>query len=404
MFVLVVAASAWASSLCPGDAVADAAAAGRAMAEAVQSVDSAAFDRATKQMDAAVACIDRLPSASEVAALHQAQALAAFVNGQLRASRRSLVAARLLDPGWVLDGATYPETHPYRNLFDVATDPGPVRPIGKIAPRQWAVDGVIRGDAPIERAFLLQVLNDDGSVVWSGYVWDWDEIPDYGQESKRSPLVAPHQWWIGAGARAGWLASRQEPVRPEAPWTEEDEGGPIGGLAAQIRFTPLTVVGVEVAGALAGPADVVAGGGVSPTGRAVLLLGGGGWTHRVQPHASARVGASFERFRAWPRVVDGPVEPQLQSVASLVLGAELGLRSDRTRVLAGFDGHLAEARTPNGYRAGVEAGWLVRDPVAVEVDAEVRSATLQGTDVDGSPIGRRADLEVHAGVSVAVWF
>ena len=84
-----------------------------AVDEAYGEVDEAAFDRATKSLTYSVACLDTNVPPGSLARLHRSMALASFVNGQVKAARLSLAAARLADPAWTLDEAMFPNGHPY---------------------------------------------------------------------------------------------------------------------------------------------------------------------------------------------------------------------------------------------------------------------------------------------------
>ena len=389
-----------AQSACPEDPLVEMERGITAIWDAFDRVDEPAFDRSNKALNAAVACLDVTPTPAQVSRLHQAMGLAGFVNGQIRASRRALAAARLLDPGWKITEEQFPTGHMFRDLYGDATDPGPVENIGKINPKVWIVDGVERDEAPTERAFLLQVREGD-TIAWSGYLHDWEELPDFGQARARSVLEAPHEWWLSAGIHGGALTSRQT-VTDDAVWQDQSATTFAGGADLTLRATPITVVGGEISASLVGPADPVEGGGGLPSGHAVVLLGGAGWVGGVQPWAAARIGAGVDRLRTWTNGSDGP-RVELWTLGSLVAGLEAGVRSERHRVGVLADGRFVRAREPYQLRIRADGGGLVVGPLALEGLLEVRTGGLPAEDGAGVEVGRRSDLDLRVGGGIALW-
>lgn len=368
-----------------------------ALWHAYDIVDETAFDRAGKNLTAAVACLDREPAPAQVVRLHQAMALLSFVNGQTRACKRSLASARLMDPGWKLAEERFPESHPFRDLFASAVDPGPVEPIGRIAPDEWVVDGIERDEAPVERAFLLQVRQGD-AIGWSGYVFSFEEIPDRGQARDRSALEVPHVWWLSAGLHGRLVAARQ--TADSVAWQDQSATAFGGGLSLLARGTPVSVVGFEAGGSLSGPGDPVEGGGGQPSAHAVVLLGGGGWVGAWQPYAAARLGGAVDRFRAW---IGEEPDPQVWTVPSLSGGIEGGVRSARARGGFSADGLLASAKTPYEVRGRIDGGALVAGPLALEGVLDVRVGGLPFLDGNGAEVGSRRNTDVRVGFGVALW-
>jgi hypothetical protein len=369
--------------------------------DAYEAVDEVRFDRSGKNLNAAIACLDRAPTPVQLARLHQAMAILSFVNGQTRASRRSLAAARLMDPGWKLDDELFPEGHPYRTLWLAATDPGPVEEIGRIAPDEWLVDGIERDEAPIDRGFLLQVKQND-EITWSGYLWSFDEIPDRGQSTERSALETPHAWWVSAGVHGRFYASRQTAQGPADPAVVRDQRGSAvgGGVELSVRGTPVTVVGFELAGSLSGPVDPVSGGGGQPSGHAVALFGGGGWVGAVQPWGAVRLGGSVDRMRTWTGLES---DPRIWTIPSALAGIEGGIRSKQLLGGLAVDALLASARIPYEVRVRGEGGALVGGPLAVQGVLDVRAGGQPLLDRDGTEIAGRRNTDVRLGVALALW-
>jgi hypothetical protein len=274
--------------------------------------------------------------------------------------------------------------------------------IGRINPDRWIVDGVERDEAPVERAFLLQVADAAGTVVWSGYQWTPDEIPDRGQSDLSSPLSTPHALWVSVGLQGRLLQSEQVAVDTVA-WTDRSATAVGGGLGAQVRFTPLSVLGVELAGSVVSPADPVLRGGAQPSGHGALLVGGAGWVDRFQPWGALRVGAGVDRSQAWAGVTDPP-EARVWTLASGLVGVEGGVRANDVRAGLAVDLMLADLRVPHQTRVRVDGGALVAGPLALE---GALNLAVGGQDIedagDGAELGRRSDLDLRAVFSVALW-
>jgi hypothetical protein len=381
LFVVLLAAlatrTARASTVCAEDTPAEVDDVLTSVWEAYVRVDEPAFDRASKSLTAAIACLDRAPTAVQIARLHQGMALVSFVGGQTRAAKRSLAAARLLDPGWKLPLDPFAEGHPYRELWEAATDPGPVEPIGRAPETVWIVDGIERDEAPSERAMLLQV-SDGGGIFWSGYVWSFEDIPDRGQGSARGPVDPPYDLGASALLLGVYGTSHQQ---------EAAEPGTSGGASLTVRCTPLALIGVELEGELIGSTPLAAG-------HAVALVGGAGRGRTGQPHASVRLGAAWQRVVLW----------DAWTVGSLVVGVEAGMRARAWRAAFTADLLAAGVRDPSEIRLRADLGRLFGDgPVALEGLLQWRSVTLLYEDVDGFPAGTRTDHDFRVGMGIATW-
>lgn len=167
-----------------------------AVAEEVErawtEADGPAFEAASARLDVEVGCVDAVVGADEAAVVHRARALAAFVQGDVEASRRAFVAVRLLAPGWRPPDAVVPEGHPLRKVFDAAAPPEAPRTVElrTLPEHGWVVDGAryplpreaLAGRAPAyglpaDRAFVLQLLGPDGAPSYTGYHLSTTTIP-----------------------------------------------------------------------------------------------------------------------------------------------------------------------------------------------------------------------------------
>lgn len=182
--------------VCPDDprrALVDAAA---GVQDAYGDLDPQAFDVARSRMDRLYSCVTGPLSLQDSLALHRARALIAYVDEDLEASKRSFAAIHHLDPGWAPPPALVPPSHPIWNVFETSVDDdGDPRMLGLTLtpPGGWAVDGTrypeedaARGPdgellddygLPADRAFVLQVFRDDGSMLYTGYHISPADIP-----------------------------------------------------------------------------------------------------------------------------------------------------------------------------------------------------------------------------------
>jgi hypothetical protein len=385
---------------CPEDPSAELERSRAAVWEAFRTVDEIAFDRASKSLMLAISCLDRVPASADISRLHQAVALASYVNGQTRACRRSFNTVRLLDPSWRLDPKQFPETHPILDLFHAATDPGPVEDLGKISPKQWVVDGVPRSEAPTERGFLLQVLDEEGHIVWSGYQWDWTELPDFGQAQARSVTESPHQWWVSTTVFGGTLSARQRAEDGVTAMTDQSRTAFSAGGRFGLRYTPISVVGGELVASIAGPADPVEGGGGLPAGHALVLLGGAGWVGQWQPYAQARLGFGLDRMRSW---YPGSVV-EISTAPSAIAGLGAGIHNERHRLQLAMDGRLAAVRNPYRFDLRLDGGTQISGPLAFEagVDFGIGGLTVVD-DATEAVLGSRSDMSFRIGAGIALW-
>jgi len=407
--MLLFTAAAWAG-VCGEEPVADLERAMLSVFEAWEHVDEAEFDRATLRLDAALACLDEPPAPSTLARIHQAQALVSFVSGRTRATRRSLAAARLVDPAWRLDEDLFPVGHPYRNLWSEATNPGPVQEIGRIPGHEWIVDGYAREEAPTERAFLLQVRERGGGITWTGYLWTYDEIPDRGQNVHIDPRVTPRRLSVSILAVGGALFARQH-ADVAVGWSEHRAAHPTAGLAARVRYTPSSTLGAEIGAVATTPDNALSGQGTSPELQAAVVLGSAFSLGKQQLHAGARLGGGTDTIRGWPDGPDGPVHVAW-SVVGPSLGVEAGVRTKKAELLVASDLLLAlgtragegDAVTqPYQLRSRAEVARRILRDLAVQGGVALQHAGMPYVDGDAARIGRRVDVDLRITAGIAVW-
>jgi len=162
---------------CPDDPIAEVRSAADDLESAFTQLDDAGFDAAKKRLDAAIPCVTTPLELRDVLGLHRAEALAAFVDGDMVASKKSWGAVRILNPSWTPPDSLAPPGHLLRQLFEQAPTDTDTQALELAPDGGWLVDGR-RGDAvPADRAFVLQGIDKDGNIVYTGYDRSLAEVP-----------------------------------------------------------------------------------------------------------------------------------------------------------------------------------------------------------------------------------
>jgi hypothetical protein len=138
-------------------------------------------------------------------------------------SVRAYLAVKDLAPAWTVDlDAAVPDDHPVRGIWD--SRPGWTVALDESPPGGWMVDGEPSPKVPKDRAFLLQALDRDGSVTWTGWLLHPREVPLAPWRAERVRRIRGRGTLVSlavAGAGAGLLtaglleAGRVDDVPPE---------------------------------------------------------------------------------------------------------------------------------------------------------------------------------------------
>lgn len=396
MIALLFARAALAAS-CAGDTIDELERTMNSVLEAHSQVDELAFDSSQKLMDAAVICLDTVPPPTTLARLHHTMALRSFVNGQTRATKRSLAALRLLDPRWE---PPFPGGHPFTQMWNEATDPGPVEPIGTIKPKVWIVDAVERDEVPTERAFLLQVRQETGEIRLNRYLYDPEDLPDMGQN--RTTDLGATPWTTSVRLLGvGRLVGQRQQVEPAAALDPQQASTLGGGGTVQLRITPTATLGMEGTLSVLPADDVVAGQGVGVEGQLVGLVGsglapvaGGVW------FVAGRLGLATDTSRSWPRAAAGIV-PQSHQLVGPSLGVETGLRHRERLLDLTIDAALASATVPWLLDAEVGFTQLLGESLGLRASLGGRSDSQPLVDAEATA-GRAGTTELRAQVGLDI--
>jgi hypothetical protein len=185
--------------------------------QAFYEVDTIAFDLGRHRLPALITCVDEPMSVLDAVAIHRAQGIIAYVIGDTDASRRAFGAVHVLQPDWRPLPDQLPTDHPLWGIFVAAAEQVADQrelAITALPSFGWSVDGTRfprPGDIfdeegapegtyglPADRAFLLQVMADDGTVTYTGYHFSTVDVPvqemmvrpDPERAAKRRRLIA----------------------------------------------------------------------------------------------------------------------------------------------------------------------------------------------------------------------
>lgn len=146
------------------------------MEVAFVDLEEALFADARKRVDDALPCVTYPMDLRDILALHRAMALAAFMDGDMTASRKSWGAVKHLRPGWQPSPEVAPEGHLIRALFEDAEAEGELVELDLAPTGGWLIDGRPGSAVPSQRAFLLQAVGDEG-IFYTGYELSVAGIP-----------------------------------------------------------------------------------------------------------------------------------------------------------------------------------------------------------------------------------
>lgn len=127
-----------------------------------------------------VPCVREVLAPPEIARLHRLQGIRQFVANQEDRAVQSFAAARAADPSYQLPVWLVPEGHAIRDLYGRM----PLENGGRSrepAPLQGSLrfDGVEGRERPTSWSTVVQVLDGDGGVVATEYLYPGDAMPAY---------------------------------------------------------------------------------------------------------------------------------------------------------------------------------------------------------------------------------
>jgi hypothetical protein len=196
---------------CPTDPLGTSLSQAASMEAAFIAIDDTAFDAAYAKLKTAVPCIAEPLGASDAVTLHRAMALGSFVDGDDAASRRSLTAVRVLQPGWTPPVSLMAPGTPIRDIWDGTKPDDPRAPIPAPPPGGFRIDGSAATDVPTQRAYIVQAVDANGKVDLTRYLHQPDLLPRYDAPATASTTTKPakesHPMRIVGLVGAGTLAA-----------------------------------------------------------------------------------------------------------------------------------------------------------------------------------------------------
>lgn len=164
-------------------------------------------------------CLVEPMDAPHAAALHRLTGIHRFTRRDEEAALASLRAARWLDPTYVFPDALLPPQHALRVSYEgmQITDPA-----GTPLPRPQRgiilIDGQPANSRPTDRGSVFQLIDPDGPVRLTAYLYPGDATPSYAlKPRKRTALaIAAGSLAVGAGALYGgaWSTRAQFDATP----------------------------------------------------------------------------------------------------------------------------------------------------------------------------------------------
>jgi len=156
-------------------------------------MDRASFEAATSERRAVLPCLEDMVSPDLAIQLHMHEALARSLERRSDLSQGAFRAILALQPGWELPAAMAPEGHRLRSDFRQAREQAPDgerRPFAPPGDGALMVDGQPARDVPVDRPFVVQMLDRRGDVVRTHYFTPGSEQP-----GEQDGLA----WWVYEG-------------------------------------------------------------------------------------------------------------------------------------------------------------------------------------------------------------
>lgn len=166
-------------------------------------LDLEGFRTATDASAAVLPCLGEPITPADAARAHRIQGLRANLLDQEDRAARAFLAARRVDPAWRFPD-WLPEQHPLRLLYGRMPLEGLVQtPLPRPRSGSLLIDGTPSRDRPKDIPAVVQWLNSDGSVGWSGYMHHDETIVGY----PIRPSLAPVAWSLAGIGVASLVVS-----------------------------------------------------------------------------------------------------------------------------------------------------------------------------------------------------
>lgn len=399
--MLIAVAALAAAQECPKAGLEQIRAGTTALYEAYAQVDTKAFDAASVVINHGIGCVDSQLETHTIVELHRTMAIIAFAAGQQAPSRKSWMAARTLDPAWELPSDLYPPNHPVRVLFESAT-PGPAT-LEKLDSRggKWLVDGLPAAVVPLDRAFVLQALDERGAVRFTGYLWSILDVPALqvpGEPGLHTSVVRLSTSLFGGALVAG------QQTGEIAGFGDRTDTAPVAGARLRGRLSPVRFAAIDASLTGLLNADAANGGGSATEARAAAVLGWDARSDARRTRVGVRAGIAWEGLRAWSGLDADPTTERFLA-PNWSLGAELDTATASEAFHLAVEPSFLLAGGPWQLRS--EASWTHRitPHLALEggLEAGVPLETYDIDSADGTRLASRRDTALRAGFGFVVF-
>lgn len=211
-------------------------------------MDQEAFEKATDEAIASVACVDQVVSPELAAALHRSSGIRLIVSGDDEGARLALEASARLVPEHELSTTIAPAGGRVALAWEAAREAAPAPRVATPEGMDLRIDGTPAADRPAVGPYVLQVLGPEGLIA-SRYVRaGW---PDLGPAPAATPEpVVEEPAPTPEPAVAALPMPAPEPVPMPAPepvkqskallWTGVAAGGVAAGLYGTAAITRLS--------------------------------------------------------------------------------------------------------------------------------------------------------------------
>lgn len=216
------------------------------------SMNSGAFTDAVARMREILPCVNTPLNPLDAAEVHQIEAYDAFLRRSNDEVVRHFAAMQHSAPAAVLSEAVAPTGHPLRALWYAGTLMLPPQTQRLPAPQDavLCIDGVVTLDRPANLPTLVQLVGDDGAVVWTLLVEPGQALPEYAIDllpDPEPPKGKPVGLVLGAAGSA-MLAGALWGFAEASERSFQDDNTPYEDLGGLRKQTNGLLVGSAAAG------------------------------------------------------------------------------------------------------------------------------------------------------------
>ncbi len=148
---------------------------------AYASLDLEGFRASVATASQQLACLEESLGRVEAATVHRVHALEHYVSQDPDAALAALRSALSAWSGAAPSSSIAPQGNPLHDLIVQAREAGGGEdtPMPPAAPLSLWVDGAVSEQRPTDRPYVLQAIEVDGAVAWSGYQAATEPPPDW---------------------------------------------------------------------------------------------------------------------------------------------------------------------------------------------------------------------------------